>query len=52
MGRNANGLIEWKFKDGRTLKDLESADSDQVNVSQPEAQEIDEIASIHQKGLA
>lgn len=52
MGRNANGLIEWKLKDGRTLKDLESADSDQVNVSQPEAQEIDEIASIHQKGLA
>ena len=24
MGRNANGLIEWKTKDGRTLKSVES----------------------------
>jgi hypothetical protein len=24
MGRNANGLTEWKLKDGRTLKDFES----------------------------
>ncbi|SFD85939.1 GIY-YIG nuclease family protein [Thermophagus xiamenensis] len=24
MGRNANGLTEWKFKDGTTLKDFES----------------------------
>ena len=24
MGRVANGLTEWKFKDGRTLKELES----------------------------
>ncbi|MFZ1699633.1 MAG: GIY-YIG nuclease family protein [Pyrinomonadaceae bacterium] len=24
MGRNANGLTEWKNKEGRTLKDLES----------------------------
>ncbi len=24
MGRNANGLIEWKLKDGKTLKDFES----------------------------
>lgn len=24
MGRNANGLIEWKNKDGKTLKDIES----------------------------
>lgn len=24
MGRNANGLTEWKMKDGRTIKDLES----------------------------
>jgi hypothetical protein len=24
MGRNANGLIEWKQKDGKTLKEFES----------------------------
>lgn len=24
MGRNANGLVEWKLKDGMTLKDFES----------------------------
>lgn len=24
MGRNANGLTEWKNKDGKTLKDFES----------------------------
>ena len=24
MGRNANGLTEWKLKDGTTLKDFES----------------------------
>lgn len=24
MGRNANGLVEWKQKDGKTLKDFES----------------------------
>ncbi|WP_394371575.1 DUF4357 domain-containing protein [Candidatus Sulfidibacterium hydrothermale] len=24
MGRNANGLTEWKLKDGTTLKDYES----------------------------
>ena len=24
LGRNANGLTEWKLKDGRTLKDFES----------------------------
>ena len=24
MGRNANGLIEWKSKDGKTLKDFET----------------------------
>jgi len=24
MGRNANGLIEWKLKDGKTLKEYES----------------------------
>lgn len=24
LGRNANGLIEWKLKDGRTFKDYES----------------------------
>ncbi len=23
MGRNANGRIEWKTKNGKTLKDLE-----------------------------
>ncbi|HYM93406.1 MAG TPA: GIY-YIG nuclease family protein [Chitinophagaceae bacterium] len=26
MGRNANGLTEWKQKDGKTLKDFESND--------------------------
>ena len=26
MGRNANGLTEWKLKTGKTLKDFESAD--------------------------
>lgn len=25
IGRNANGLIEWKSKEGRTLKDFESS---------------------------
>ncbi|MFD2200063.1 DUF4357 domain-containing protein [Shivajiella indica] len=24
MGRNANGLTEWKTKNGKTLKDVES----------------------------
>jgi hypothetical protein len=24
LGRNANGLVEWKLKDGKTLKDFES----------------------------
>ncbi len=24
MGRNANGLIEWKQKNGKTLKDFET----------------------------
>ena len=23
MGRNANGLVEWKLKDGKTLKEFE-----------------------------
>ncbi len=27
MGRNANGLTEWKNKDGRTLKEFESIDN-------------------------
>lgn len=27
MGRNANGLIEWKNKDGKTLKEFESNDN-------------------------
>ena len=26
MGRNANGLTEWKNKDGKTLKDFETSD--------------------------
>ena len=26
LGRNSNGLTEWKLKDGTTLKDFESAD--------------------------
>jgi hypothetical protein len=26
MGRNANGLTEWKNKDGKTLKDFEASD--------------------------
>ncbi len=26
MGRNANGLTEWKTKDGKTLKEFESSD--------------------------
>jgi hypothetical protein len=26
MGRNTNGLIEWKTKDGKTLKKFESSD--------------------------
>lgn len=26
MGRNANGLIEWKSKDGKTLKDFETSE--------------------------
>lgn len=26
MGRNANGRVEWKAPDGRTLKDVQSAD--------------------------
>jgi hypothetical protein len=26
MGRNANGLTEWKSKDGKTLKEFESED--------------------------
>jgi len=24
MGRNANGLTEWKLKDGKTLKEFET----------------------------
>ena len=24
LGRNANGLTEWRLKDGRTLKEFES----------------------------
>ena len=32
MGRNANGLIEWKLADGRTLKDLEGAGTDQLPI--------------------
>ncbi|SMC92078.1 protein of unknown function [Desulfocicer vacuolatum DSM 3385] len=24
MGRSANGLIEWKTKDGKTLKNIEN----------------------------
>ena len=24
MGRNANGLSEWKLKDGKTLKEFET----------------------------
>ena len=26
LGRNANGLTEWKLKDGKTLKEFESSD--------------------------
>jgi hypothetical protein len=26
MGRNANGLTEWKSKDGKTLKEFETND--------------------------
>jgi hypothetical protein len=26
MGRNANGLTEWKNKNGKTLKDFETSD--------------------------
>lgn len=26
MGRNANGLLEWKLKDGKSLKDFETTD--------------------------
>ena len=28
MGRNANGLTEWKTKNGKTLKESESNDKD------------------------
>jgi hypothetical protein len=24
MGRNANGLLEWKLKDGKSLKEFET----------------------------
>ena len=27
MGRNANGLTEWKTSDGKTLKEYESSDN-------------------------
>jgi hypothetical protein len=27
MGRNANGLTEWKSKDGKTLKEFETNES-------------------------
>jgi hypothetical protein len=30
MGRNANGLIEWKNKSGKTLKDFETNDKTKV----------------------
>ena len=26
LGRNSNGLTEWKLKDGKTLKDFETND--------------------------
>ena len=26
LGRNSNGLTEWKLKDGKTLKDFETTD--------------------------
>jgi len=30
MGRNANGLVEWKLKDGRTLREFESNDKNNM----------------------
>jgi hypothetical protein len=30
MGRNANGLVEWKLKDGRTLREFESNDKNNL----------------------
>jgi len=26
LGRNSNGLLDWKMKDGKPLKDFESSD--------------------------
>lgn len=36
LGRNSNGLTEWKLKDGKTLKEFESVDKDdkENNVAQ------------------
>ena len=31
MGRNANGLIEWKDKSGKSLKDIESGEIEKVS---------------------
>ena len=30
MGRNANGLTEWRNNEGKTLKDFETNDKDSV----------------------
>ena len=34
MGRNANGLTEWKQKDGKTLKEFETNNKTAIDVSQ------------------
>lgn len=47
MGRNANGLIEWKLADGRTLKDLEATGSEMPVVEQPEP--TDSVGSVFVK---
>lgn len=43
MGRNANGLIEWKLADGRTLRDLEAAGPNQPFTQLPDS--TDSVAS-------
>lgn len=42
MGRNANGLIEWKLPNGRTLKGFESEEEISTTISLPKM-EVDNI---------
>lgn len=33
LGRNANGRIEWKDKDGRTLRDIQTSEANQKHAA-------------------